>query len=349
VDRGRRVIAAGLIERVQVRHVTQAEPRVWFTLHAGDAPLVASGDRVEVDGPIASRLRHPAVAEVPFHGAAEPEPGARFEAGEPLAGEGRAASRFETGGRVLYRTPSGRLRAVVSRHQENVVSPVAGTVESVEPGSICLRADGLGLPGVLGVGEPAHGPLVVAVDGPDAELRPSRIDVRGAGAVLLSGARVDVETVTRARAMGVRGMIAGGIIDKDLRDLAASRARQEAALHASPPFALVVLDGHGKRPIPDALWRLLVAAAGRDVALGTDPPTVILPDDLAVPLPKPGRVRVTGGEAAGRTGRLLAPAGLRRRAQGVTMECALVELEPRDPVGEPEVVELPLADLQRDV
>jgi len=342
------VTDASLVDRVQARHVTDAEPRMWFALHAGDAPLVAPGDRVEVDAAIATRLRHPGVAEIPFHGAAEPEPGARFEAGEPLAGEGRAAARFESGGRILYRTPSGRLRAVVSRHQENVTSPVAGTVESVGPGAICLHADGVGLPGVVAVGEPAHGALVVAVDGPEAELGPGRIDVRGAGAVLISGARADVETVTRARAMGVRGMIAGGIIDKDLRDLAASLARQEAALHASPPFALVILDGHGKRPIPEAMWSILVAAAGLDVALGTDPPTVILPTGQARSTPDPRRVRVTGGEGAGRAGTLLSLIGLRRRARGVAMECALVELDPRDAHDDPEVVELALADLQRD-
>jgi hypothetical protein len=337
------------MERVPTRVLTVREPRVWFALAIGDIPQVGAGDQLGVDDPLAIRLRHPTVAEASLHGPVAPEPGTRFEAGEALAGHGRNAIRFEGSGCVLYRTSAGRVRAAVSRHQDSLLSPVGGTIEIVEASGIRLRADGNGLRGVMALGEPSHGRLLVAVEGPEAELRASQVDVSQAGSILLAGSRVDVEALTRARAMGVHGMITGGMIGKDLRDLAASLARQEAALHASPPFALLVMDGYGKRPIPELVWECLVEAAGRDVAITVDPPMAILDAGQTIPSRHPDHVRLVSEEGNGRTGRVLQLAGLRRRAGGIPMECARVALAPLAQGDEAEIVEVPLADLERDV
>mgnify|MGYP000243529415 CR=1 FL=1 len=51
------------------------------------------------------------------------------------------------------------------------------------------------------------GRIVVAVDAPNAELQTSRIDVAAAGAVLVVGARVDIEALSRARAIGVAAVV----------------------------------------------------------------------------------------------------------------------------------------------
>ena len=341
--------ARDAVALVAVRQLAAREPRLRMALAVGDYPLVQAGDRVELDAPLVLRLRHPGVAESPLRGSPVPGPGLAFEAGEVLAGSGRRTTRFDAPGRVLYRTPSGRLRAVVGRHRDTVLAPASGVVDSVGPTTLDLRADGIGLPAALAAGEPAHGPLVIAVEGPAAELQARQIDVRGSGAVLIGGARVDVETITRARAMGVRGIVVGGMVGKDLRDMAASAARQQAALHASPPFALVVLEGCGKRPIADLHWQILTAAAGRDVALSVDPPGVLLDAAQAVPTPEPDLVHVVAGEALGRHGRLVEAVGPRRRPGGLYQPCARVALEP-GPGGEPpELVELPLADLERYV
>ncbi len=337
-----------LAARVACRPLAIREPRIRFRLGPGDAPLVDEGDRLEVDAPLFERLRHPTVAEASLHGAAAPVPGHRFEAGQPLAGQGRSAVRLDAGGRVLYATPQRRVRAVVARHHDPVLAPLAGTVEEVSPHRIVMRADGTALPAALAYGEPAHGPLLFAVDAPDAELRSNRIDVRGAGAILVAGSRADSEAITRARAMGVRGMIVGGIVRRDIREMEASHARQEAALHAAPPFALVVLDGFGKRPIPESLWDNLVAAAGSDVALSIDPPGIVVDAGQAVASGDPDRIRVTAGEALGRTGRIVGLVGPRRRAAGIVQDCAIVALDPGRS-GEPaDRIEVALADLERD-
>jgi hypothetical protein len=61
---------------------------------------------------------------------------------------------------------------------------------------------------------------------------------------------VDAETLTRARAMGVRGVVVTGLSSKERRDYLASEARQRSALHRLPPFAVLVLEGVVRRPLP---------------------------------------------------------------------------------------------------
>ena len=59
--------------------------------------------------------------------------------------------------------------------------------------------------------------------------------------------------------MGVRGVIVAGLPSKERRDFIASEARQRAALHRLPPFAVLVLDGSLRRPIAGPVVRLLEA------------------------------------------------------------------------------------------
>lgn len=323
------------------------QPRVRLRLGAGDVPLVAIGQRVAAGDPVAERRRDGAVAEARLGGSPAPEPGTTVEAGVPVAGRGRRAVRFAGSGRVLYTTPSGLLRVAVGRHAEQLGTPAAGVVESVGPAAIVIRADGIGLPGTLTAGEATVGRLVVAVRRPDDELPVAAVDVGAAGAILVAGARIDVEALTRARAMGVRGVIVGGVVGRDLRSFAASEARQRAALHASPPFALLVLDGFGKRPIPPGAWAALVAAEGRDVGISADPSFALLDVGAAVAAEPRDRVRIAAGEGLGRIGRLLEVVGRRRLPAGVLGPVARVALEAGGPGQPPEERLVPLADLER--
>jgi hypothetical protein len=175
----------------------------------------------------------------------------------------------------------------------------------------------------------------------DADLRPAALDVGRAGAIVVAGSRVDAEALTRARAMGVRGIVAASIATRDLRDIAASEARQRASLQPLPPFALLLLEGHLRTPIASPVMAVLAALAGREVAIVDDPPLVLF-DPPAEPLPAvpPDLVRVRHGPSAGREGRWIGPAGRRRFAAAVHLDAGFVDL------GD-EVVAVPLSDLER--
>ena len=332
---------------VVTRSRLRRDPLAWFALQPADRPLVEVGQRVIAGDPLLERVRDPSISEARLPPTAEtPAPGEQVRSGQPIAGRGRRAVRFPAGGRVLYEAPSRQLRVAVGTQHEVFASPVVGLVETVTPGGIGIRTTGLGLPGVASAGDAAAGRLVLAVASPDAELRASAVDVGGSGAILVAGSRVDVEALTRARAMGVRGVITGGLMGRDLRGFLASEARQRAALHPTAAFGAIVLDGYGRRPIPSGLWDCLLAAEGQEVGLIIDPPMVVLPTTVRLPVAHADRVRVTAGTHLNRDARFLGAVGPWRHAGGVYQSSALVELEDGSDDLAARVV-VPLGDLER--
>ena len=135
------------------------------------------------------------------------------------------------------------------RAPEVVASPLTGVVAEVAAGHVGVAAHGTVLRGRVGWGRPVHGRLIIGVSGPEAELRAPTIDIAMAGSILVAGARIDIEALTRARAIGVAGIIVGGIVGREAGQLAEADRRQRAALHAANPFGLVALDGYGRRVI----------------------------------------------------------------------------------------------------
>lgn len=226
-------------------------------------------------------------------------------------------------GRVLSVGSTRRVRAAVGGHMEQLGSPVTGVVEVVEPGAIGIRAAGVGIAGVVSHGDPVHGRLLLLVGAADAELRASAVDVQGAGAIVVAGAGLDIETLTRARATGIAGIVTGGIAGKDLDTLAAADLRQRASLQPTMGFAVLVVDGYGRRPLPSPAWAWLTAAVGTRVGIVGDPPMLVLGLGVQPPDP-PDDVRIAAGEGLGLEGRLLGAAGHRRSWSGVYVTMARV-------------------------
>jgi hypothetical protein len=210
------------------------------------------------------------------------------------------------------------------------MSPATGTVESVTPARLDLRVEGLAVEARIGWGRPAYGRVVFAVDSRDAEVQSSRIDASAAGAILVVGSRIDIEALSRARALGVSAVIAGGAASRDLRQLTSSEARQRAALHAAAPFGLLALGGYGRVPIPGYLWDLLVAADGRLAGILPDSRTLVIDGDPAPLLEAvsrpPNTVRVISGDHRDHEGRLVGLAGPRRWPGGLYAPGGFVEL-----------------------
>lgn len=327
--------AAADVRLVPARTLVTAPVDVVFRLAPGDRPLVTAGESVVVGAPIAERLRDAGLEEIHVPPTASPRPGTRWAG--PAEGDDR---RFESG--ELMFSWRGRWRVAGGALSDPLETPVAGIVRDVRLGSsVTVRAAGRGLRGIVTLGGPTRGRLQGS---PDSELRAGGLDVSSAGAILVVGSRVDAETLTRARAMGVRGVVVTGLSSKERRDFLASEARQRSALHRLSPFAVLVLDGAVRRPVAGAVLALLGDLSGHEVAIVADPPMLIfdLPG-LNVPVPPPDLVRVREGVYAGREGRFLEAAGVRRFAGGAHLEAGLV----RFPDGTTAAV--PLGDLERFV
>ena len=336
------------IRLVPARRLLARSPVARFELSPGDRILVAAGDAVSAGFGLADRQRDPRVDDGPPLAMPEDTDSPPLRAGDWWPGDGH-----EAGGPLRRRQPrtpagellhpaDGRWRIAAGGHVDRLEAPAAGSVVEAIPGrGLTVRLSGTALLGTSAVGIPARGRLE-RVSG-ESGLR-GALDVGRAGAILVVDGRIDSEAIIRARATGVRGVVASGLAGKDLRDLHGSEARQRASLQPLAPFAVLILDGTVRRPIAGPVNVWLAALEGREVAIVVDPPMLVFDPPSPEPDP-PGQtwVRIQAGELAGREGRWLRPGGLRRFPAGVHLESAAVALD------DGSVVEVPVADLERFV
>jgi hypothetical protein len=331
--------------RVPSRPLVVPAPTTWFELGPGDRILVGAGEPVTAGLGLAERRRDPRLELGP---PTLPDPGdaaAGLAPGDWWAGDGhesgvmlRRRQPRTAAGEVLM-SEAGRWQIVSGEHTELLEAPAAGIVREVVPGrGIGVSLAGYGVPGAFAAGGPTRGRLELVTG--EAGLRGS-LDVGRAGSILIVGGRLDSETISRARAMGVRGIVVPGLASKDLRDLVASEARQRASLQALAPFAVLVLDGTFRRPIPTPLLTLFERLDGREVGIVSDPPLLVVDPPLDRPSVLPDWVRIRHGELAGREGRWRGSAGRRRFPAGVQLEAGRVELDDGG------IVIVPIPDLER--
>lgn len=335
-------MSASWLAEIAARPLVEAGHEQHVALAPGDRPLVAVGDLVAPGTPLYDALRDAHVEEVD---ARAPDGGSLISGSAYTAvarHRGRGSVNVE--GELLAPVPNRarRWRLATGVHRVQASAVAGGTVTAVLPGSeIRIALDGRVVRGAFAAGQATRGRLQIVTDA-TGELRPGGIDVSRSGSILVVGSRIDAEVLTRARAMGIRGIVIASLAGKELRDFQASERRQRAALHPADPFAVLVLDGAVRRPLSSPMAALLTGMEGAEVAITLDPPMLVfnLPE-LLVPTVPDDWVRVRSGRRAGAEGRVLGLSGVRRFTGGVHLEAARVEFGPDD------VVDVPLGDLER--
>ncbi len=336
-------------------------------LPVGAAPLVEVGHAVEPAEVLATRRppgegRTIAVSGPLRRSAGDAashllvRPGSLLEAGEVLAVTGGREVRAERACLFLgYDATEGTALVAPLLGTEPIVGHVRGEVVSVQPEAIEIRVAGARVTAVGGSGRAVHGELQVAVRDPGDELRAGAIDVGTTGRILVGGSRASAETLTRARAMGVAGIVLGGILDKELRDFEATqrRRRETTGAHDGGPrgdFAVLLLEGFGKVGLDRDLFAWFVAHDGHMASLFGDLGHLLVydavPPPARRPLPAPGdRIIAHRRPYAGMGGHLLrllpglhampsglaAEAGIVRFDDGLTAAVPLANLEAAEP------------------
>lgn len=274
--------------------------------------------------------------------------GARIAAGEVLArgARGREVRSPVTGILVAYSRLEGAVVVAPLGEETSVLAHVHGRVARIEDGAITINVAASLVRGIEGTGGPVHGELVVAVHDPAAELRAGAIDVGATGKIVVGGSRASAETLTRARAMGVAGIVLGGILDKELRDFTAIQRRRREVGGVSDPFALLLLEGFGKVGIDPQLFDWFRRHAGRLASLLGDERQLLVYDAEPLPrrhaLPRVGaRVVAHRRPYSGRGGVLVAVLDdLHATASGIATTMTLVRFD------DGRLVAVPLANLE---
>jgi hypothetical protein len=116
--------------------------------------------------------------------------------------------------------------------------------------------------GIFGIGGETFGELVVAVEASDQPLTPDRLKAAMKGKVVVGGSFLPAETMTRAKEVGVAGLVVGGIHDKDLRALLGYDLGVAITGSEQVGFTLILTEGFGTIPMAQKTFALLSAHAG---------------------------------------------------------------------------------------
>lgn len=267
-------------------------------VHAGD--IVASGSTLgaAVLVPGARRLRIPAGD---LGSARRVATGAEVERGSVLARTGRRFARSAVApidGRLVHVTAEGDFLVAPVVERWAVRATLDGQVTRSDASAVVIEGSAWCLPGLASYGPDAVGELTLAVDAPVDELAPSRVDVRLRGAILIGGARMAAEAVTRAHACGAAGVVAGAAPAGGLRVVYGDDVTADGLATRDDRPTVLCLIGFGTAPLPNEVFRPLVALAGHRAAIHTasarlfvfapadavaagDPPAIVLADDHA--------------------------------------------------------------------
>jgi hypothetical protein len=212
--------------------------------------------------PIASRLRRSAADAADLLAV---RPGTALEAGDRIAedGHGREVLAPQACLFLGYDLDDGSALVAPLGPTEPILGHVRGEVTAVTPDAIEIRVAGALVTGVGGSGKAVHGELRMAVHEPGDELRAGGIDVSATGRILVGGSRASAEALTRARAMGVAGIVVGGVLDKELRDFEAAQRRRREVGGARGDLAIVIVEGFGKVGIGAELFAWFRSHEGR--------------------------------------------------------------------------------------
>jgi hypothetical protein len=281
---------------------------------------------------IAAPLRRPAATASEYLAV---QPGTLLQRGDVLArdGGGREVTVDRPCLFLGYDPDHGTALLSPLGAEEPIVGHVRGRVTRVTPSAIDVRVAGAVVLGVAGTGAAVHGKLRVSVDDAGDELRAGAIDSDATGRIVVGGSRASAETLTRARAMGVAGVVLGGVLDKDLRDFEATQLRRREMGGVGGDFSVVLLEGYGKIGMDPGVFAWLRSHDGKLASLFGDAGRLYVYDADEPPtrrlLVRPGdRVVGTRRPYAGAGGRLVRIVnGLHVVSSGVPARSGLVRFE----------------------
>ena len=266
--------------------------------------LVGVGDTVEADSVIAAAERPGDIETIRVAeeldidpdealGALKVNEGDQVAEGDLLAeysflfGLIRAECRAPFGGAVEYVSPAtGHLGLRRPASRIGLAAYIPGRVAEVFEGEgVAVECKGALVQGIFGVGGEAHGTLRALATSPDGALGPEALGEDCAGAVILAGSSVSSAFLSRAAALGAKGVISGGILEHDLREYLGYEIGVAVTGHEDVPITLVITEGFGALAMAERTFGLLRGLDGRacsvsgatQIRAGAVRPEIIVP------------------------------------------------------------------------
>lgn len=165
---------------------------------------------------------------------------------------------------------------------------IEGAVVDVqEAESATIETHAAFVQGVFGLGGEAVGQLEAAVDSPDDALEADGLGPQHAGKILLGGSLLTAAAIRAASRHGVRGIVAAGLNDTDVRDILGYELGVAITGEETLGVTVVITEGFGRIPMAGATFELLRAHDGARASINgaTQIRAGVIRPEVIVPLP----------------------------------------------------------------
>lgn len=193
-------------------------------------------------------------------------------------------------------TITGQVTIRAEPIEVSVGAYIPGTVVEILPDEgVIIQTRGALIQGILGVGGETHGEIKMVVGKPDEELTPDKITLDCAKKIIVGGGLVTSDALKRAVAVGVKGIVVGGLEDRDLVGFLGYEMGVAITGQEQIGLTLIITEGFGKMQMSARTFSLLKASEGRlacingatQLRAGVTRPEIIVPNPNA-PLTEDG-------------------------------------------------------------
>jgi hypothetical protein len=197
----------------------------------------------------------------------------------PISGQLESVSHIT--GQVFLREPPVLIR---------LTAYITGAVVEVTPRQgVAVESRCAFLQGIFGVGGETHGGIALAVSSPEEILTADSLRPEHKDHIVVGGSLVRQEAFTRARELGIRALVVGGVHDHDLKELLGYDLGVAITGTEKIGFTLIVTEGFGAIPMAKRTFDLLAHHVGQQascsgatqIRAGVIRPEVIIPIDSA--------------------------------------------------------------------
>jgi len=191
--------------------------------------------------------------------------------------DGTIESISQVTGQIFLREPPEVIR---------LSAYVDGAVSEVTPKQgVVIESRCAFIQGIFGVGGETTGTIALAVKSPDEILTADHLMTEHKDHIVIGGALARKESFARARELGVRALVVGGVHDHDLKELLGYDLGVAITGTEKIGFTLIITEGFGTIPMATRTFDLLSAHAGQkascsgatQIRAGVIRPEVIIP------------------------------------------------------------------------
>lgn len=168
----------------------------------------------------------------------------------------------------VYSKLSGHLGIREEPNPLEVNAYIAGTVTMVIPEEgVVISARGALVQGIFGIGGERYGEIAVVCQSPDDELLPEMITTGHSGKVIIGGSFISGETLKHAVAVGVSGIVVGGMLDTDLAAFLCSEIGVAVTGDEEVGLTLILTEGFGHIPMAQHTFDLFKKLDGQRASI----------------------------------------------------------------------------------